>query len=171
MLNNQVYMVFHVHGFRLYTCGSRETFRRTWDEQIKVDLHELNLSEDLTRNRGKWRRLIHVLDYWFSLRLLVGVLVLWLLFVAITIIIIVFFFTFNCFFTLFYYIHMHCIYIILCLKVTLVCDKMQTCGVRFSRTRSHQLQNLILFFLESGDSSVALSFIGMSCLRPSLLRP
>ena len=150
---------------------SRGRPKRTWDEQIKVDLHELNLSRDLTRDRGRWRRLIHVLDYWFSLRLLVGVLVLWLLFVAITIIIIVFFFTFNCFFTLFYYIHMHCIYIILCLKVTLVCDKMQTCGVRFSRTRSHQLQNLILFFLESGDSLAAFSLMGISCHCPSLLGP
>ena len=37
--------------------------RRTWDEQIRVDLHELNLSEGLTRDRGSWRRHIHVLDY------------------------------------------------------------------------------------------------------------
>ena len=37
--------------------------RRTWDEQIRVDLYELNLSEVLTRDRGSWRRHIHVLDY------------------------------------------------------------------------------------------------------------
>ena len=37
--------------------------RRTWDEQIRVDLHELNLFEGLTRDRGSWRRHIHVLDY------------------------------------------------------------------------------------------------------------
>ena len=37
--------------------------RRTWDEQIKVDLHELNLSKGLTRDRGSWRAHIHVLDY------------------------------------------------------------------------------------------------------------
>ena len=36
---------------------------RTWDKQIKVDLHELNLSEGLTRDMGSWRRHIHVLDY------------------------------------------------------------------------------------------------------------
>ena len=30
--------------------------RRTWDEQIKVHLHELNLSEGLTRDKGNWRR-------------------------------------------------------------------------------------------------------------------
>ena len=37
--------------------------KRTWDEQIRVDLHELNLSEGLTRDRGSWRRHIYVLDY------------------------------------------------------------------------------------------------------------
>ena len=31
---------------------SRGRPRRTWDEQIKVYLHELNLSEGLTRDRG-----------------------------------------------------------------------------------------------------------------------
>ncbi|CAO2829191.1 unnamed protein product [Amaranthus hypochondriacus] len=36
---------------------------RTWDEQIKIDMHELNLSKDLTRDMGSWRRLIHVLEY------------------------------------------------------------------------------------------------------------
>ena len=40
--------------------------RRTWQEQIKNDLHDLHLSEDLTRDRGNWRRLIHVSDYWCS---------------------------------------------------------------------------------------------------------
>ena len=42
---------------------SRGRPRRTWDEQIRVDLHELNLSEDLTRDRGSWRLHIHILDY------------------------------------------------------------------------------------------------------------
>ena len=37
--------------------------RRTWDKQIKVNLHELNLSEGLTRDKGSWRCHIHVLDY------------------------------------------------------------------------------------------------------------
>ena len=40
---------------------SQGRLRRTWEEQIKVDLHELHLSEDLTRDRdrGSRRRLIH----------------------------------------------------------------------------------------------------------------
>ncbi|XP_057540295.1 uncharacterized protein LOC130818199 [Amaranthus tricolor] len=42
---------------------SRERSRRTWEEQIKSDLHELHLSNDLTRDRASWRCLIHVLDY------------------------------------------------------------------------------------------------------------
>ena len=37
--------------------------RRTWDEQIRVGLHELNLSEGLTRDTGSLRRHIHVLEY------------------------------------------------------------------------------------------------------------
>ena len=42
---------------------SQERPRRTWDEQIKIDLRELNLSGGLTRNRGSWRRHIHDLNY------------------------------------------------------------------------------------------------------------
>ena len=42
---------------------SRGRPRRTWEEQIKSDLHELHLFKDLTRNRASWQRLIHVLDY------------------------------------------------------------------------------------------------------------
>ena len=42
---------------------SRGRPRRTWDEQIRVDLHELNLSEGLTRDMVNWRCHIHVLDY------------------------------------------------------------------------------------------------------------
>ena len=37
---------------------SRGRPRRTWDEQIRVDLHELNLSE----GSSSWRRHIHVSD-------------------------------------------------------------------------------------------------------------
>ena len=37
--------------------------RRTWEDQIKIDLHELHLSKDLTRDMVSWRRLIHVLDF------------------------------------------------------------------------------------------------------------
>ena len=32
--------------------------RRTREEQLKIDLHELHLSKDLTRDRGSGRRLI-----------------------------------------------------------------------------------------------------------------
>ena len=42
---------------------SRGRPRRTSDEQIKIDLRELNLSEGLIRDRGSWRRHILVLDY------------------------------------------------------------------------------------------------------------
>ena len=42
---------------------SRGRPRRTWNEQVKLDLRELNLSENLTRDRGSWRRHIHVLNY------------------------------------------------------------------------------------------------------------
>ena len=36
---------------------------RIWDEQKKVDLRELNLSEGLTRDKGSWKHHIHILDY------------------------------------------------------------------------------------------------------------
>ena len=42
---------------------SRGRARRTWEEQIKSDMHEPHLSKNLTRDRDSWRRLIHVLDY------------------------------------------------------------------------------------------------------------
>ena len=42
---------------------SRGRPRRMWEEHIKSDLHDLHLSEDLTKVRGSWRRLVHVLDY------------------------------------------------------------------------------------------------------------
>ena len=42
---------------------SRGRPRRTWDKQIKVDSRELHFSEDLTRDRSSWRRLICVSDY------------------------------------------------------------------------------------------------------------
>ena len=40
---------------------SRGRPRRIWIEQIKVILHKLNLSADLTRDRSSWRRHIHIL--------------------------------------------------------------------------------------------------------------
>ena len=37
--------------------------KRTWEEQIKSNLHELHLSKDLNRDKGSWQRFIHILDY------------------------------------------------------------------------------------------------------------
>ena len=37
---------------------SRGRPKKTWVEQIKDDLSELHLSEDLTRDRNSWRRQI-----------------------------------------------------------------------------------------------------------------
>ena len=45
---------------------SRERPRRTWEEQIKHDLYDLHFSEDVTTDRGSWRRLFYVFDYWYS---------------------------------------------------------------------------------------------------------
>ena len=42
---------------------SRGRPRRTWEEQIKSDMHELHIFKDLTNDRSNWRRLIHILDY------------------------------------------------------------------------------------------------------------
>ena len=33
-------------------------------------MHELHLSKDPTRDKGGWRRLIYILDYWYSLNYL-----------------------------------------------------------------------------------------------------
>ena len=42
---------------------NRERSRRTLEEQIKSEMHELHPSKDLTRDKDSWRRLIYVLDY------------------------------------------------------------------------------------------------------------
>ena len=41
---------------------SRGTPKKTWVEQIKDELRELHLSEDLTRDMNSWRRQIHITD-------------------------------------------------------------------------------------------------------------
>ena len=41
---------------------SRGRPKKTWVEQIKDELSELHLSEDLTREKNSWRRQIHILD-------------------------------------------------------------------------------------------------------------
>ena len=74
---------------------SRGRPKRTWDEQIRVDLHELNLSGGLTRDRGiSWRRHIHVLDYCCPLRLPLGFLAILLL--SFLLLLVLFSFVFFC---------------------------------------------------------------------------
>ncbi|XP_057550451.1 uncharacterized protein LOC130828482 [Amaranthus tricolor] len=41
---------------------SRGRPKKTWVEQIKDDLSQLCLSEDLTRDKNSWKRQIHILD-------------------------------------------------------------------------------------------------------------
>ncbi|KAL6561884.1 hypothetical protein OROGR_002891 [Orobanche gracilis] len=40
----------------------RDRPRRTWEEQLRLDLKALNLSETMTVDRGSWRRQIRVAD-------------------------------------------------------------------------------------------------------------
>ena len=42
---------------------SRGRPRRTWKEHIKIDLGDIQLSKDLTKDRVSWQYLIHVLDF------------------------------------------------------------------------------------------------------------
>ncbi len=58
--------VRRVESFMVEGKRSRGRPKKIWEEQIRVDLRELNLSEDLTRDRSSWRRLIQVLDKGFS---------------------------------------------------------------------------------------------------------
>ena len=37
--------------------------KKTWVEQLKIDLGELHLSEELTSDRISWRRYIRVSDF------------------------------------------------------------------------------------------------------------
>ena len=118
---------------------SRKRSRRTWDEQIKVDLHELNLSEGLTRDRGSWRRHIH--DYWYPLRLPLSVLVILLLSFLLLLVL----FSFVVGSTYLFYLYAFLLF--------------------FPCTY------VLLFFSSWGTPLVALSFMGMSCRRPSLPKP
>ena len=120
---------------------SRRRLRRTWEEQRKNNLHDLHLSEDLTRDMGSWRRLVHVFDYWDSFTYQLVFLFLSLPFY------ISFFYSF-----LFIYLFI-CILFYICF-----------CLLRFS-LKIHRW-----IFLEFSDSLVALSFMRMSCCLPSLLR-
>ncbi|KAL6575540.1 hypothetical protein OROHE_000917 [Orobanche hederae] len=40
--------------------------RRTWEEQLRLDLKALNLSEAMTVDRCSWRRQIRVVDSFFG---------------------------------------------------------------------------------------------------------
>ena len=58
--------VRRVESFIVEGKKSRGRPKKTWEEQIRIDLRELNLSQDLTRDRSSWRHLIQVLDFGFS---------------------------------------------------------------------------------------------------------
>lgn len=55
-----------VESFIVEGKRSRGRPKKTWEEQIRIDLRELNLSEDVTRDKSSWRRHIQVLDFGFS---------------------------------------------------------------------------------------------------------
>ena len=139
--------------------------------EIKVALYELKFFRTWSGIRvgGGILSMFYATDFPFaylSVFLLSGFYSLLLL------LLLLFSFSFLIVFLLYFTLSICILFIfILCLRVTLVFYNMQTYGVNFSHTRSHQLQKLILFFLESGDSLAALSFMGMSCRRPSLPRP
>ena len=59
-------LVRRVESFIVEGKRSRGRPRKIWDEQIRMDLRELNLSEDMARDRSSWRRHIQVLDFGFS---------------------------------------------------------------------------------------------------------
>ena len=54
--------VRRVEGIHVEGKRGRGRPRRTWDEQIKLDLKALNLSEDMTSDRSSWRRRIAVAE-------------------------------------------------------------------------------------------------------------
>ena len=54
--------VRRVEGFQVEGKRGRGRPRRTWEEQIRMDLHALHLSEDMTVDRQSWRRSISITD-------------------------------------------------------------------------------------------------------------
>ena len=122
---------------------SRGSPMRTWDEQIKVDLHDLNLSEGLTRDRGSWRRHIHVLGYWCHLRLPFDVFSLLLISFLLLLVFLFSFFVVGSTYLFYFY------------------------AFNLSFTCSY----VSLSFSSRGTPLAMLSFMGMGCRRPYLPKP
>ena len=55
-------LVRRVEGFQVEGKWGRGRLRRTWDEQIRLDLQALHLSENMTADRQSWRRSISIAD-------------------------------------------------------------------------------------------------------------
>ena len=143
---------------------SQGRHRRIWDEQIKGYVHMLHLSVDLTRDRGSWRRLIHALDYWYALHLLVGVLYGFYSF----------YYYYCCFLLLLFLLYFVYICIvstfILCLRVTLGrYDASMRCYLQPHSVLDVTKTSLILSRV--GGLFGLLPFMDMSCRRPSLPKP
>ena len=54
--------VRRVEGVQVEGKRGRGRPRRTWEEQIRLDLQALHLSEDMTADRQSWRRSITIAD-------------------------------------------------------------------------------------------------------------
>ena len=54
--------VRRVERFQVEGKRGRDRPRRTWEEQIRLDLQKLHLSEDMTADRKSWRRKISIVD-------------------------------------------------------------------------------------------------------------
>ena len=59
---NSTELVKRVEGFQVKGKRDRGRPRRTWEEQIKLDLQALHLSEDMIADRQSWRRSIFIAD-------------------------------------------------------------------------------------------------------------
>ena len=102
----------------------------------------INLSEGLTRDRGSWRRHIHVVDYWCPLRLSFGVIAI--LFSLVSVLVFVFFYFVVVTTYLFY---------------------------QYAFILSFPCNYVSLFLSNRGTLLAALFFIGMSCRCTSLPIP
>ena len=121
---------------------SRGTPRRTWDEQTRVNLHELNFSEGLTMDRSSWRRHISMFR---TTDVLFDYLLVFLVFASLVSFTISFCFVLFCSWFYLFIFYKHWIYL--------------------SRVVTP------LSFSSGGTPLAALSFIGMSCLCPFLRKP